>query len=285
MFVNDDREDITRMRERLPLEIEVLAVSHEQADSTMLFEVDAVVLDNDANDLQRAKGPETLREIRKKVADMPIIYTSFQPAWVDPEVKADSLVDVVRTDQVVGYLGRRFGVDVTAKEMTTEDGSLNILMTYNSVHGWPGDIYGNGKVLVVSHEKGTDESAKAIVTRKLEEVYGTFDWKEDRDRVRNIFVYDGISGGDRPRMASAGLGHDVRQKVYLLGCDCDWETKQRFADGYYTELFRVGCGGSYEMGAIADVLMDVTREDFRSRLLPRGLSKEKILAQSERMRL
>ena len=281
LIVNDDIEDVLAIQERLPEEIEVDVLS--QFRARMLEEMsgyDLIIIDNDANDLKESKGKDTLQEIRSKNQEVPVIYTSFQPGWVDASVFQTNGVEVVRTDGLVDRIGQRFSVPM--KEPQIREGpepEMNIIMTYNFVEGYEPGLYSNGRLLIVSYDKTAGIDAKRVLREQVRQVYKDFEWRADRDLIRNIFVYDGINGGNVPGAVAQSLGHDVRMKVNLLACHCDWERKERLRNSSNVELYKVQCGGFPELGAIADVILGVKRPGVLELPIP----EEKILGRAERM--
>lgn len=267
LLVNDDAEDIVAMQARMPDEIEVLAASQWQARYIKDYEgIDLVVLDNDANDLKESKGKETLEVIRKKSQDVPVVYTSFQPGWVAAEVYQKKNVEVVKTDLILEHLAQRFGLQMKpAKQEEQKDAKepqLTIMVSYNSIDGYESGVYGDGKLLVVSFGTYANCRAKEVLRDHIVGIYKDFEWRKDRDIVKNIFMYDGINGGEVPGQAAAALGHDIRMKVNLMACHCQWDRKTNYADSMYVNLFQVGCGGSHELGAIADIVMVIKRPNI-----------------------
>lgn len=286
LIVNDDAGDIAAMQARLPEGLQVMAASQAQARYfSDLKGYDLVVLDNDANNLADSKGAETLLELRKHDSNVPIVYTSFQPGWVPGPVYQTRGVSVVRTDEALEHLARTFNLrlrePVSSKTTQTEP-QLNIIMTYNTATNYTAGMH-SGKLLVVAYDRHANERAKEILGKELQQVYGTFDWRTDRDNIRNVFVYDGVNGGDRPGVAAASLGHDIRMRVNLLACPCDWQRKARFRDSMYANLFKVNCGGDSQLGMIADVILGVQRPDVDYERLP--IAKEKILEVAEKFQM
>jgi len=281
LLVNDDAEDIVAMQARLPDEVEVLGASQWQARCMGNYDgINLIVLDNDANDLKESKGKETLEVIRKKSQDVPVIYTSFQPGWVAPEVYQRKNVEVVKTDQILEHLAQRFGLELKpAKQDGQRDAKepqLTILVSYNPVSGYEPGVYGEGKLLVVSFGTYANCRAKEVLGKHITGIYKDFEWRKDRDLVKNVFVYDGINGGDVPGHVAAALGHDIRMKVNLLACHCQWDRKTNYADSMYVNLFQVGCGGSHELGAVADIVMGLKRPNVDYEELFSGNGKWKI---------
>ena len=280
LIVNDDMQDILAMQARLPENVMVHAASQWQArkmENTSGY--DLIVVDNDANNLQESKGKETVQEIRTSNPDTPIIYTSFQPGWVPGEVYQTLGVQVIRTDQAIEEIAKQAGI--VLREVQAKDNSkaprLNIMLTYNTVKGYQAGIHETlegERLLVVCFERRAQDQAKKILTEQVAKIYSDFDWRSDREIVKNIFVYDGINGGDWPGRVAQALGHDVRMKVNLLACGCDWERKQQLANSSYVDLYKVDCGGDREMGMIADVIMGIRRPNVDYDKLP--MPKDKI---------
>jgi CheY-like chemotaxis protein len=282
LVINDDADDIKAVMERLPEGIKVEGASQFQAGFMLKNPgyFDLIVLDNDANDRQESKGAETLKTIRKKAPDVPIIYTSFQPGWVDRAVSETEGVLVVPTAGLMDHLAEAYGIEpLPPKEKAAGEQPVNIILTYNSVDGYSPGVHCDGRLLVVSYDKYANERAKAIVENALDELYGQFDWRSDRDIIRNVFVYDGVRGEDAPGFAATALGHDIRMRVNMLACPCDWERKQNLASSMYVNLYKVRCRGTRELGAIADVIAGITRQNTEEHL---PMPRERILAPAER---
>lgn len=279
VIINDDIDDTLAIKARLPASIDVIAQSQYDAQSSGIPAADLVILDNDANNLKDSKGAKTLEALNREGTKTPILYTSFQPGWVPQSVYATKGVRVVKTDELCDVIAKEFGLKLRKpKKADQPEPQTNILLTYNTVHGYDAGVHGNGKVLIVCYDKHAGIRAKEVLARQLAGIYKTFDWRADRDKIRNIFVYDGVNGGELPGYAASALGHDVRMNVHMLACSCDWERKKRFANSMYTILHQVECGGRSSMGAVADVLLGVQRA--RPYRLP--MPKEMILAKSER---
>ena len=81
LLINDDTEDAVQMQERLPENLEIQIASQAAAQLLQSYNFDFIVIDNDANDLKVAKGPETLKRIIEVGTSARIFYTSFQPGW------------------------------------------------------------------------------------------------------------------------------------------------------------------------------------------------------------
>jgi len=285
LFVNDDADDIQSMVARLPAGIVAQGASQFQAGCMVdRFDYDLIVLDNDANDLKESKGAGTLECIREKSQDIPVIYTSFQPGWVPEDVFRTKGVQVVKTDEIVDFLGRMYGIEFKPLvEMPRRAAQVSILMSYNPIEGYSAGVHSNGRLLVIAREKCSGTAGREVVREELGKLYGEFDWRADRDLVKNIFVYDGINGGREPGQAAASLGHDVRMKVNLMACHCDWERKKRFANSMYVDLYAVECGGRETMGAIADVLVGISRPNIDYDQLP--IPRDKILTDAQKFKI
>ena len=282
LVVNDDADDIRAVMERMPEGIIVEGASQSQARFLLSNPgyFDLIILDNDANDLQESKGAQTLKVLKEKAPEVPIVYTSFQPGWVDRAVRETEGVLVVPTAGLMDHLSERYGIDVLPpRERPTGEQPVNIILTYNSVSGYKPGVHCDGRLLIVSYDKYLKQSAKEIVENALDDIYGQFDWRTDRDIIRNVFVYDGVRGRDAPGFAATALGHDIRMKVNVLACGCDWERKQRLAGSMYVNLYKVICGGGKELGAIADVITGITRPDTEKHL---PMPRERILEPAER---
>lgn len=280
LVINDDIEDILALQARMPESVELFGSSQFEAQCMFNHDYDLIVLDNDANDLKESKGKKTLTHIKEKNPDVRVIYTSFQPGWVPVEVYQTKGVNVVKTDKLPEFFEQSFGIGLRVPEKKeSANPQTNIIMTYNPVKGYCPGIYGDGRLVIISHSKRARESGKQVVQKHLEQIYEKFDWKTDKGLIRNVFVYDGINGKDIPGRAAAALGHDLRMRVYLMACSCEWDRKQRFKDKMYVDLRRVECGGTYTLGAIADIILGLKRPGGYG---PLPVSLDEILGESEK---
>ena len=281
LVINDDTEDILALQAQMPKDIELFSASQFSAQCMPDHSYDLIILDNDANDLKESKGKKTLEEIKSKNPDAQVIYTSFQPGWVPAEVYQTKGVSVVKTDQLPEFLAQTFGIKLVPVEKKDKTPSkTNIILTYNPVSGYSPGIHGDGKLLIVSYPKNASELAKQVMQQHLESLYHQFDWKTDKGLVRNIFVYDGINGKEVPGQAAASLGHDLRMKIHLMACGCDWERKLKFANQMYVDLHEVECGGRESLGAIADVILGIKRPGINYNKL--AIPLEVILSESKK---
>jgi len=280
LIINDDADDIKAVMDRLPDSINAQGASQFQASCMMdKYDFDLILLDNDANDRKESKGEKTLNCIRERAPEIPVVYTSFQPGWVSQEVYQTKGVTVVKTDELLDYLTKMHGVQLKEPQaQIIKAPQVSIILSYNHIDGYDPGTYGDGKLLVISFDKRANEMAKEVAKQQLTKLYNAFDWRADRDKIRNVFIYDGLNGGTEPGRAAACLGHDARMKVNLLACTCDWDRKQKFVDSMYVDLYKVGCGGNEELGAIADVILGIKRPGRNYLPMP----VEKILAEAQK---
>ena len=260
MIVNDDTADIVSIKDRLSSKIKVIGASQYEGKFVENNDLDLIIIDNDANDRNEAKGVETLTKIKENMPDTPIIYTSFQPGWVDQEVYKTKGVMVVKTDEIFDYLKKQFDMNIQQAK-TTEKVSpeVSIILTYNSVMGFEPGIYGNGKLVIASNVEYARGKAKEVLNQKMDELYKGFDFRKDRDIIKNIFVYDGINGGDTPGESATSLGHDARMVVNLIACRCEWERKKNVEKNMRVKLYKSECSGYRTLGTIADIIMGIER--------------------------
>jgi hypothetical protein len=259
LLVNDDTDDSLLIQKRLPRELSVTIVTQWQARSLNDYNYDLIVVDNDANNLEAAKGPETLEKIKEKGVQARVVFTSFQPGAVDSRIYQIVGVTVIRTDKLLAFLREEFNLKLrrSAKKDATRP-KTTIMVTYNTIDGYAEGVYGQGRLIILSYNKDAGDRAREIVREKLIKIYETFKWQSDREFIKNIFVYDGLSGGRWPGYMASALGHDIRMKVQLLACKCEWSRKVELAG--LVDLHKVECGGQAEMGIIAD--MGVRRPDM-----------------------
>lgn len=264
LIVNDDLEDIRRIQAQLPERFVVEMASQAEARMLRGIDHDLAIVDNDMNDRQEPKGPITLAHLKAQQPDMPILYTSFQPGMVPAAVHQSRGVRVVKSDEVVEVMGQAFGFQRRGlpAEVSREP-LVSLVISYNPVDGHSPGVHeaGDRRVIVLAFDKHAYDEAPRVIREQMDAIYGSFDFRRDRDIVRSIFVYDGIAGGERPGQMAGILGHDARMKVNLMACHCDWERKQRLGDSYYVDLFQVECGGERSMGMVADLLLGVRRPD------------------------
>jgi hypothetical protein len=240
------------------------------------------VLDNDANNLQESKGADTLKKLEEKGIDIPIIYTSFQPGWVPEKVLTNKNVRVIQTGDLKDVLKKDYGLKLFAdKKSKIIAPETNIIVTYNSVEGYRNGVFNNGQLIIVSYDKHAADRAREVTINQVREIYQDFDWRRDKNIIKNIFVYDGLNGGTTPGYVASALSHDVRIAVKLLACDCDWDRKRDLANRMWVDLYRVECGGGKTLGMIADTILGITRPelDYSNMRIP----KEKVLETAKRL--
>lgn len=286
LMVNDDLEDIRRIRAQLPEQFVVEMASQAEARMISGFEHDLIVLDNDANDRQAAKGPETLAHIRRRRPDVAVLYTSFQPGIVDQRVRAEPGVTVVKSDEILPLMADLYGftpLEVPAE--VSREPLVSLLISYNPIAGYGQGVHeaGDRHVIVLGYDKRAYDRAPAVIREQMDLIYGHFDFRRDRDLLRNIFVYDGLNGGEAPGQMAAILGHDARMEVNLMACHCDWSRKERLGESVYVNLFPVECGGKESMGMVADLLLGVHRPGIGYEHL--SIPESKVLAPARKFRL
>lgn len=267
LIIDDDVDDALAIKRRLKnVDVDISSQAGAQHNGR-LFGYDLVVLNNDANNMSESKGKVTLAKIADRV-NCPIIYTSAQPGWVDPVVSAQ-VAKIVPTFELVDTLKADYNLQVRPSRKPKTDGTLTLLTTYNSVTNYEPGVVAN-KLLIVTFEKQDLErfSAKEIIAANAARIFGKFNWQTDRDMIRNIFVYDGFRSQNDQRHIAAALGHDVRMKVNLLACSCNWSQKSGWANSMYADLWEVNCGGSREMGIIADHALAIKRPDVDYSICP-----------------
>ncbi|MBT5337644.1 hypothetical protein HN858_05110 [Candidatus Falkowbacteria bacterium] len=269
LLINDDTEDAVQMQERLPENLEIQIASQAAAQLLQSYNFDFIVIDNDANDLKVAKGPETLKRIIEVGTSARIFYTSFQPGWVGSDVHKNRLVQVVKTDELLDILAKEFYFELRPAPTKDEtDPQITLIISYNPIEGYEEGVYCDGKLIILSFPKNAGDKAQRVLRQKLQEIYRTFEWRTDRDLIKNIFVYDGVNGNDWPARLASALGHDVRMKVQLVACHCDWKRKVRDASTYYVDLHKCECSGSTTLGAIADMILGVIRPKINYATIP-----------------
>lgn len=207
------------------------------------------------------------------------MYSSFQPGMVDPMVR-DLGAKLVQSGEVVEKIAEKYGLDLVDRKADEARPQVDIIISYNPVKGYVPGMHGDGRLLVVAYEKFAEDEAPRVLWEAMDRLYAEHDWREDRDLVRNVFIYDGVNGGDVPARMAATLEHDLRKEVYVLACHCDWERKERFAEGHNIQLYGVGCGGEKALGYIADAIMG---KDVPDDALP--MPRELILGEARKERI
>lgn len=262
LIINDDTDDIAKIQARLPKRVKVASTSQLGARAASMPQgLDLVIIDNDANMQNPAKGPATLEWIRQQNPEVPVLFTSYQPGWVDGSVYQTNGVQVVRTDLLLGKL-EEMGIKLKAggaEDKPMQESLLNLIMTYNTVSGYKPGIYSEGKLLIVSYDKRAKDAGQEIARQQLDKIYENFDFRADRDKISNVFIYDGVNGGDIPGRAAQSIGHAAHMPVYLMVCGCDWERKGRLANSSNVNLVSVECGGEDSLGKVADIILGVQR--------------------------
>lgn len=266
LLVNDDTDDSLAMQQQLPAKFRVQLASQSQArflQEKYLAGFDIIVIDNDANDRDEPRGVETLKNIKdEKKASARIYFTSFQPGWVADEVKQMESVEVIKTDKLLPLLAEEFKFNPRPlPDKPKTEPRVTLVISYNPINGYEEGVYKNGRLVVLSYEKNAGREGQRVMQDKLEKIYRKFHWRADRDEILNIFVYDGINGGKWPAQMAAALGHDVRMRVQLICCRCEMQRKREMGDSHYVDLYWCidRCGGSRELGMIADQVLGVRR--------------------------
>jgi len=256
IVINDNVEDINELRKVLPSEVKVKEMS--QFEGSLIKRVnqyDLIVLDNDANEARESKGKETLKQILKRKISIPIVYTSQSPAWIDKEVSNNSRVTIIKTSDLPNYLSNIYGIPIKQLQEDKKEGKTSIIVTYNNVDNYKPGIYDNGKLLIVSDTKRTFKKAPEVTQKNLEKIFGTFDFRKDKDKIKDIYVYVGLNAIEEPLRLAMSLAHDVRKQVYVMACDCSWKEKVERTRGLDIILHKVWCGGSYDLMQIADNIL------------------------------
>jgi len=269
LLVNNDTDVAHSMQEQPPEDAEVVILNQFQVKECADFDYDLIVIDNDANDLDQPQGLVSLEHILGQEGLAKIYYTSFEPGWVLPEVHDNPRVQVVRTDQILLLLAMEHSLPLRpVPEQPESKPQATLIISYNPIDGYKEGVYGDGKLIILSVEKRSYSQAREVLQQKLAKIYQDFDWRAERNMIKNIFVYDGLSGGDMPSQAAGALGHDVRMKATLLACGCEWSRKEQYHSSRYCHLFKVRCGGIEELGAIADMVMEIQRPNPHSAWMP-----------------
>jgi len=256
LVINDNTEDIAELKKVLPGDLKVKEMS--QFEGSLIKRInqyDLIVLDNDANEAKQSKGKKTLKHILKRKVRIPIVYTSQSPGWIDKEVSNNSRVTVVKTSDLPNYLSNIYGIQLNQLQENKQDGKTSIIVTYNNVEHYKPGIYDNGKLLIVSDTKRTFKKAPEVTARNLETIFGTFDFRKDKDKIKDIYVYVGLNAIEEPLNLACSLAHDVRKQVYVMACNCSWEEKVSRIRGLDIILHQVHCGGEYELMQIADNIL------------------------------
>jgi hypothetical protein len=239
-------------------------------------------LDNDANNMQESKGVETLKAMEKKGINVPILYTSFQPGWVPQKVFTHKNVTVVQTGDLKDVLKKDYGIKLKASPKSKIiSPQTNIIVTYNDVQGYRNGVFNNGQLIIVSYDKHAADRAREVTINQVREIYQNFDWRRDKNLIKNIFVYDGLNGGTTPGYVASALGHDVRMTIKLLACTCDWDRKKDLANRMWIDLYKVECGGRATLGMVADTILGITRPDVDYTRM--HIPREKVLETAKRL--
>jgi CheY-like chemotaxis protein len=256
LVINDDADEIAKLKSILPDDIAVKEVTQYGASLIKrLSQYDMIILDNDANEAKESKGKKTLSKILKKKANCPVIYTSHTPDWVADEVKSNSKVIVVKTEDLPKYLAAIHGVPVKQVEEQKQEGKTSVIITYNTIYGYKPGIYDNGKLLIISNTTHAMEEAPEVTQKNLEKIFGTFDIRNDKDKIKDIYVYVGLHAIKEPLNLACSLAHDTHKQVYVMACHCDWQHKQYVVGNRGMILHQVRCGGDYDLMKIADNIL------------------------------
>jgi len=258
LVINDDADDINSLKAVLPENIKMSSISQFEAKCRKSFNYDLIILDNDANEAKKSKGKETLKSIlKKKKLGAPVIYTSHTPSWIPDEVSNDSRVNIIKTENLPKYLANIYGIPIKQVSESKPEGKTSVIITYNNVENYKSGIYGDGKLLIVSDTKRTYEKAPEVTKKNLEKIYGTFDIKNDKDKIKDIYIYVGLNAIEEPLNLAMSLAHDIRKQIYVMACSCQWDEKASRVKntGLDVIIHQVTCGGQEDLMDVADKIL------------------------------
>jgi len=131
LVVDDNKEIVSDMQERLSEDIVVETVTHDEFLSLDNFNYDLIIVDHGASkedssmslvDLAiigclsgqpmtvQGKGQKTLRRVKELALDVPVFYTCLQPGSLDLEVYTTSNVEVVKPCELLDIIVAKYGL-------------------------------------------------------------------------------------------------------------------------------------------------------------------------------
>jgi hypothetical protein len=133
-----------------------------------------------------------------------------------------------------------------------QNGKATIIVTYNSVENYPAGTYvgKNGPLVIYSHEN-TKTWGERDAERKLSQISHQLYGKADPSDVKEIFMYVGLYA-KRGALAAASRFARQGNKVTLVACDCDSESKRALAEDIGAKLVWSECGGRQTLKRIAE---------------------------------
>ncbi|MBU0727672.1 hypothetical protein KKA95_03230 [Patescibacteria group bacterium] len=138
-----------------------------------------------------------------------------------------------------------------------------VIMTYNSVKGFPAGIHSEGRVVVYSWNRHAHRGDTPAIAKQLtDQFYDDFDLRRDGELFEHVFVYTGINAIDESIQTAQSIAHDWKTgddetKVTMVGCECDYNRKSRIAhNNYQVDLIKCGCGGESVLGKIAQQIIE-----------------------------
>ena len=170
LLVNDDPNDVVAIVRRMPTGIEIVAASQREARDMRSVDADLIILDNDANNRQKAEGPQTLWRLRQIAWNVPIVYTSYLPGRVGADVLNTRRVTVVQTDRLSDHLAEAHGIALRRPARRVpgrDDAKTSLILSYNPVDNYPEGTYGDGKLVVLSYDQLAKGKAKQVLREKM----------------------------------------------------------------------------------------------------------------------
>jgi len=134
---------------------------------------------------------------------------------------------------------------------TTQNKKATVVITYNSVRGYPAGTYNgkNGPVIVYSNDN--TETWEDLAEQKLGSVMHGIFGRINPEDIGQVYLYVGLharGGALRAARILSGQGN----KLTLVACDCDASEKQAAARRLGVPLIWSGCGGRRTLGEIVE---------------------------------
>ncbi len=130
------------------------------------------------------------------------------------------------------------------------NGKATLVITYNSVEGYPTGTYNGKNGPVVVHSNGNTktwgrEEAEGKLGQIMHGLYG----KVDQDDVKQIYLYVGLYAKHGALSAASNMAGNGK-KLTLVACGCDRSEKSHTAERIGAPIIWSECGGRHTLNKI-----------------------------------
>ena len=140
------------------------------------------------------------------------------------------------------------------KNQTKGKGKATVVITYNSVKGYPAGTYSGkkGPVVVYSHDNTSswEDEAESMLGQIMHGLYG----RVNPEDVEKVYIYVGLNAKDGALRAAESLAGRIN-KLEIVACDCHSDEKKRTAERIGAPIIWADCGGRQTLGSIVTGLL------------------------------